>query len=449
MCSRVPTRPSQFAIVFQRVVVLHPSEVPAALCAFAMLFCVFAGYTILRPVRDAMGITSGVENLPMLFWGTFIAMLLVQPVYGWLTSRFRRTVFLPWVYGFFTANLVVFWIWFNAQQDHTWIARLYYIWVSVYNLFVVAVFWSLMADLFTREQAGRMFGFIAAGASAGGLMGPVLAGALAVRLGTINLLLVSAGLMSLSLAFLTRLIKWDRSFGTSSRKCDEPGRALGGSSYGAFCQVLKSPYLLGVAAFVFLLTWVSTFLYLEQTAVVAKFLHSRDERTQFFSRIDFWVQAFSLLTQMLIFGRLFKCVGLRWMMVSVPLLMVIGFATFAMLPLFPVLVGVFAVRRVGEYAITRPCRDSLFTVVTREEKYKAKSLIDTFVYRGGDAASASIYGALTGPIALSAPGVGWFGVLISAIWLVLSFKLGEAQERARVASEGGSSGTRSATSDHI
>jgi ATP:ADP antiporter, AAA family len=450
--SGIPSPPpaqSGFATMVQRLVVLQPGEMPALLSSFATLFCVFASYTMLRPVRDTMGITSGVENLPLLFWGTFIAMLVVQPVYGWLTSRFRRTVFLPWVYGFFTANLVAFWIWFNVSQDHTWIARSYYIWVSVYNLFVVAVFWSLMADVFSREQAGRMFGFIAAGASTGGLVGPLLATSLAVPLGTINLLLVSAGLMALSLVFLTQVIRWDARNGASKDKGTDSDRALGGSVWGAFGQVMKSPYLLGIAAFVFLVTWISTFLYLEQTAFVAKVFHSRDERTQFFARVDFWVQACSLVSQLFIFSRLFKWVGLRVMLVSVPILMTFGYAIFALFPVFPVLVGVLAVRRVGEYAITRPCRDSLFTVVTREEKYKAKSLIDTFIYRGGDATSGSVYAWLTkGPLALSTSGVGWFGAVISALWLVLSYNLGKAQERARVASEGASRGTPAAASGH-
>ena len=440
---------SQFATTLQRLVVLQPGEMPALLSAFATLFFVFASYTMLRPVRDTMGITSGVENLPLLFWGTFVAMLLVQPIYGWLTSRFPRTVFLPWVYGFFTVNLLAFWLWFNVQQDHTWIARCYYIWVSVYNLFVVAVFWSLMADVFTREQAGRMFGFIAAGASTGGLVGPALASWLAIPVGTINLLLVSAGLLGVSLVFLTRVIAWDRTHGALTRKGGvDTNKALGGSMWGAFAQVVKSPYLLGIAMFVFLVTWISTFLYLEQTAFVAKIFHSRDERTQFFSRVDFWVQAFSLFTQLLIFGRLFKWVGLRVMIVSVPVLMLFGYAVFAMFPVFPVIVGVLAMRRVGEYAITRPCRDSLFTVVTREEKYKAKSLIDTFVYRGGDATSASLYGAMTGPLGMGAAAVGWFGAAVSAVWLVLSFYLGKAQERARVAHEGAAQGTPAAASSH-
>jgi AAA family ATP:ADP antiporter len=409
-------------------VVVRPEELPALLAAFATLFCMFSSYTILRPIRDTMGITSGVEKLPYLFWGTFIAMLAIQPVYGWLTSRLRRPVFLPWVYAFFTANLLAFYLWFNLQQDHTWIARTYFVWVSVFNFFIVAVFWSLMADVFTREQAGRMFGFIAAGASTGGLVGPLVASRLAVPLGTINLLLISATLLAGSLFFMMRVIHWHRRFGSGARgvEVDTP---LGGHVLAAFHQVIRSPYLLGIALFVILLSWVSTFLYLEQQAFVAKVFATRDERTRFFSDVDFWVQTCSLITQLFVFGRLFKWKGLRPMLVSVPLLMTAGYAVFALVPTFAVLVGVYAVRRVGEYAITRPCRDSLYTVCTREEKYKAKSLIDTFIYRGGDATSASMYQVLTGVFGLGPAGVGWAGAGVSAIWLVIAFALGKSHDR--------------------
>jgi AAA family ATP:ADP antiporter len=421
-------RDSRLATVVHRLVVVQPEELPALLAAFATLFCMFSSYTILRPIRDTMGITSGVEKLPYLFWGTFIAMLAIQPVYGWLTSRLRRPVFLPWVYAFFTANLLIFYVWFNVQQDHTWIARTYYVWVSVFNFFIVAVFWSLMADVFTREQAGRMFGFIAAGASTGGLVGPLIAGRLAVPLGTINLLLISATLLASSLFFMRRVIHWHQHFGSGNRGADV-NTPLGGHMLAAFHQVIRSPYLLGIALFVILLSWVSTFLYLEQQAFVAKVFATRDERTRFFSDVDFWVQSFSLVTQLFLFGRLFKWVGLRAMLVSVPLIMTAGYAIFALLPTFAVLVGVLAVRRVGEYAITRPCRDSLYTVCTREEKYKAKSLIDTFIYRGGDATSASIYQLLTTGIGLGPSGVGWVGAFISAIWLVIAMALGKSHER--------------------
>ncbi|HEX3913845.1 MAG TPA: MFS transporter [Steroidobacteraceae bacterium] len=423
------SRDSRVASFIHRLVVVQPEELPALLAAFATLFCMFSSYTILRPIRETMGITSGVEKIPYLWWAVFIAMLALQPVYGWLTSRLRRPVFLPWVYAFFTLNLLGFYFWFNLQQDHTWIARTYYVWVSVFNFFIVAVFWSLMADVFTREQAGRMFGFIAAGASTGGLVGPLVAGRLAVPLGTINLLLISAALLAVSLFFMMRVIHWHRSFGSGARG-SEVDRPLGGHILAAFHQVIRSRYLLGIALFVILLSWVSAFLYLEQQAFVARLYVTRDERTRFFSDVDFWVQGFALITQLFLFGRLFKRLGLRALLVSVPLVMTAGYAVFALLPTFAVLVGVFAVRRVGEYAITRPSRDSLYTVCTREEKYKAKSLIDTFIYRGGDATSGSMFQLLTRGFDLGPAGVGWFGACISALWMLLALALGKSYERA-------------------
>ena len=290
--------------LLRRLVVLQEGEGPALAASFLTLLCMFSSYTILRPVRDALGITSGLEKIPYLFWAVFIVMLLLQPVYGWLTSRFPRTVFLPWVYGFFAANLVGFYLWFRLQEDHVWIARTYFVWVSVFNLFVVAAFWSLMADVFTREQAGRLFGFIWAGASTGGLIGPSIANRLAVPLGAINLLPISAVLLALSLIFMRQVIRWQRAQiaaaasapgDAAEQRSDQP---LGGGVWAAFTEVVRSPYLLGITVFVLLMTWVSTFLYLEQQAFVAKVFTSADERARFFAGIDFWVQAASLFIQL-------------------------------------------------------------------------------------------------------------------------------------------------------
>ena len=423
----------RLSALLRRLVVLQPGEGPALLASFATLLCMFASYTILRPVRDALGITSGLEKIPYLFWGVFIVMLVLQPLYGWLTSRFPRAVFLPWVYGFFIANLLGFYVWFRLGADRTWIARTYFVWVSVFNLFVVAAFWSLMADLFTREQAGRVFGFIWAGASTGGLIGPFVAHELAVPLGASNLLPISAALLAVSLVLMIAVIRLQRTQAAAVRVGEPPqaDAALGGSLWAAFGQVVRSPYLLGIALFVLLMTWVSTFLYLEQQAFVAKAFATADERTRFFGGIDFWVQAASLLMQLLFFGRLFKWVGLRAMLVSVPVIMTAGYALVALAPGFMVLVVVYAVRRVGDYALTRPCRDALFTVVSREEKYKAKSLIDTFVYRGGDALSGSLYKELTGSFGAGPAAIGWLGAAISALWSVLALALGKAQEQRR------------------
>ena len=425
---RVDGRQSRIALFIGRLVVVQPAEVLPLLMSFATLFFMFCSYTILRPIRDTMGITSGLDTLPYLFWGTFVVMLIAQPLYGWLTSRLRRTAFLPIMYAFFTANLLAFYIWFNLQADHTWIARTYYIWVSVFNFFIVAMFWSLMADVFTREQAGRMFGFIAAGASLGGLVGPLLAGRLAVPLGTINLFPISAALLVASLLCMLKVIR-GHSQRTSESLGGEANARLDGSILAAFHQVVRSRYLLGIALFVILLSWVSTFLYLEQQRFVAHVFTNRDARTRFFSDVDFWVQCAALVTQLALFGRFFKWFGHRAMLASVPFLMVMGYLLFALIPSFPVLVGVFALRRVGEYAVTRPCRDSLFTVCTREEKYKAKSLIDTFIYRGGDATSASLYRGLTSGLGFGPVGVGIAGAFISALWLLLAIMLGKSQER--------------------
>jgi AAA family ATP:ADP antiporter len=430
-------RRNPLATLLRDVFVLQPGEGVALSASFATLLCMFTGYAILRPVRDAMGITSGLEKLPHMFWATFIVMLALQPVYGWLTSRLPRSVFLPWVFGFFAANLLGFWVWFHLQADHTWIARTYFVWVSVFNLFVVAVFWSLMADVFTREQAGRMFGFIAAGASTGGLIGPLIDRELAVPLGTANLLPLSAGLLLLSLVFMRRVIRWQRAQaaagGSAVRTAAivDTERALGGGALSAFGEVVRSPYLLGISVFVLLVTWVNTFLYLEQQAYVAHAFASSDQRTRFFATVDFWVQAGALFTQLFVFGRLFEWVGLTVMLASVPVIMMGGYALFALVPSFMVLVVVFGVRRVGEYAITRPCRDSLYTVVTRQEKYKAKSLIDTFVYRGGDATSASLYKAL-GSLGAGPSAIGWLGAAISVLWTMLAVGLGRAAERRGV-----------------
>jgi ATP:ADP antiporter, AAA family len=415
----------------RRLVVLEPREAPVVLASLATLLCTFSSYTMLRPVRDALGVTSGLDKIPYLFWGVFAVMLLLQPLYGYLTSRHTRSVFLPWVYGFFILNLVLFWLWFRVQADHTWIARTYYVWVSVFNLFVVAAFWSLMADVFSREQAVRLFGFIWAGASAGGLIGPFVARELAIPIGAINLLPISAGLLLVALLLMMRVIRLQRSHGApaAAAAAAHAERGVGGGVFAAFAQVGRSPYLIGIAVFVFFMTWVSTFFYLEQQSFVAKVFHGADERARFFATIDFWVQAASLLLQSLVFGRLFKRFGMRALLMAVPLMMVGAYTLYALVPAFMVLNWAYGIRRVGDYAITRPCRDSLFTVVSREEKYQAKSLIDTFAYRGGDALSGSLYKAFTAGLGAGHGAVGWLGAAISALWMLLAFGLGQAFQR--------------------
>jgi AAA family ATP:ADP antiporter len=355
---------------------------------------------------------------------------LVQPLYGWVLSRYPRIVALPCVYAFFATTLIAFHAWFFLEADHTWLARVYFVWVSVFNLFVVAVFWSLMADVFNREQAGRLFGCIAAGLSLGGLIGPLLASLLAAPLGSIQLLLFAAGLLLVSAHLMRGVIRWHVVKPSAAAQSADGDAALHGSVFAAFPQVARSTYLRGVALFVFLLTAVTTLLYVDQQRVIAHAIRDTDARTVLFARIDFAVQALSLLAQLFLFSRLLRRFGFTAMLVSIPVLLLLAFSVTGLSSSFEVVIGTMMLRRIGEYAVTRPCRDMLMSVVSREEKYRAKSLIDTFVYRGGDALSASAITALTAlatsPATVSAiAGAGLCAVwALSALWLGRRFEAG-------------------------
>ncbi|HZF26114.1 MAG TPA: MFS transporter [Steroidobacteraceae bacterium] len=403
-------------------------EVGAMLAAFLFVFCVWTSFSILRPVRETMGITSGVANLPILFWATLLAMLAVQPIYGYVASRYRRTTFLPWVYAFFVLNLLGFYAWFNLQEDHAWIARTFFVWLSVFNLFVLSVFWSFCVDIFTRDQARRMFGFIAAGISAGGIVGPSLAKLLAVPIGRINLLLVAAAFLALSLAFVRYLTRWHgRMNASTTEERMDVDRPVGGNPLSGIYQVFGSPYLLGIALFVFLLTWVSTFLYLEQADLVSKAIPDPDQQTALFSTIDLWVQIITLVIQLVALGHLVSRFGLIVMMVSVPIVMVLGFTWLALSPVLSVLIAVMMIRRVGEYSVMRPCREMLFSTVPRDTKYKAKNFIDTVIYRAGDALSGSAHAMLVW-LGLATAGIAWAGAAIAALWGFAAYSAARRQE---------------------
>lgn len=416
-----------------RIARIRKEEIGAAFAAFAFIFLVFGSYQILRPVRETMGITSGVENLPYLFWAVLGAMLVTQPAFGWLTSRFRRSVFLPWVYLFFMLNLMAFYAWFHVQEDHTWIARAFYVWMGVFSLFVGAVFWSFMADIFSPEQAGRLYGFLVGGMSTGGLVGPAIAATLAPLIGTINLLLISVAFLALSLLSIRYLTLWHGRVQLSSAGVDgleqpDVNRPVGGNVWAGLTLTLQRPHLLMIAAFVMLLTWASTFVYLQQQELVAEAFPDRDSRTQLFGWIDFTVQSLSLLTQLFLFSRLSALVRFRVLLALVPTVMIGGYLALAMMPTVFVAIGVMSMRRVLEYSIVRPAREIIYSPLDRETKYKVKNFIDTVVYRSGDAVSGSIRQIL-GWIGVSGSGISLFGAAVCALWAFTAYRLGLRHER--------------------
>jgi len=413
----------------QQLVNVEAGEVRAMLWAFSYFFALLCSYYILRPMRDEMGIAGGVENLQWLFTGTFLAMLAMVPLFGWLTSRYKRAIFLPSVYVFFITNLLLFYVFFSSDIGTVWVARAFFIWVSVFNLFVVSVFWSFMADIFSNRQARRLFGFIAAGGTAGALVGPVLTTMLVKPLGMENLLLISAVLLGWAVLCIRHLIiccPVQNDSASDDEKSAE--RPLGGSMLAGIRLVLQSPYLLGIALLMLLFTTLATFLYFQQAQIIRDAFVDPAERTALFAAIDFAVNLLTVLIQLFLTGHLVRWLGLPWTLALVPLLLGLGFIALAVSPVLAVLVVVQVIRRAGNYSIMRPSREMLYVVLGREEKYKAKNFIDTTVYRGGDAVSAWIYTGLRS-LGLGVSGIAWIAVPLAGLWALLAYRLGREQTR--------------------
>ena len=373
---------------------IQPGEGPAVIAGLLLFYCLFTGYFMLRPVRETMGVAGGVDNLQWLFTGTFIASLACLPVFGWLASGVQRRFILPCTYGFFVSNLLLFAVLFTRTPGNLWAARAFYIWLSVFNLLTISLAWSVLADLFSTAQGKRLFGLLAAGASLGGLSGPILGALLVAPLGHAGLLLLAAVFLLGSVGASLFLQRWRQRHPLPAHAERSAARPLGGNPLAGATAVLRSPYLLGIALFVVLLASVSTFLYFEQARIVSQTFTDPTRQTQVFGLIDSVVQALAILTQVFLTGRLARRLGVGILLMAVPLVMAVGFLWLALAPVFAVFVMVMVVRRAGEYALVRPGREMLFTVLPAEDKYKAKNFIDTVVYRGGDALSGWLKRAL-------------------------------------------------------
>ena len=404
-----------------------PAERAAALWSFAYFFTLLAGYYVLRPLRDQMGIAGGVKALPWLFTATFVTLLVAQPFYGALVAKLPRARFIPMVLHFFVANLALFWLLLTLDVATVIVARVFFVWVSVFNLFAVAVFWSFMADIFSSEQGKRLFGFIGAGGTAGGLLGPILTIALSVPLGPTNLLIAAVVLLELAVFCVYRL---ERS--ANARQGPHPDQQrIGGGAFAALPELLRSPYLLGVGAWVSLLSFGATILYLAQANIVAATVHGAGEQTRIFASIDLWVGLLTLATQVFATGRLLKRFGTGATAGALPAVYVAGFAALALAPTLIVVVVVQVAQRWMNFAIANPARQVFFTVVGREEKYKAKNLIDVVIYRGSDALYAWVFDSLQA-IGLKLGAIALCALPVMGGWLLLSMALGRAQERRAV-----------------
>jgi len=423
----------------QRFLNVQQQEVQAIFWSFSYFFALLCSYYILRPMRDEMGIAGGVENLQWLFSATFVAMLVAVPLFGWVSSRFPRRRFLPYLYYFFIVNLLVFFVLFRSDITHAWVARSFFVWVSIFNLFVVSVFWSFMADLFSNEQAKRLFGFIAAGGTVGALVGPVLTAALAIPLGPTNLLLLSACFLLWAAFCVNRLLS---SCATPQDSCvvsmaasSNVEQAMGGGVFAGIQLVARSPYLIGICMLMLLFTTLATFLYFQQAQIIRDHFADPAARTAVFAAMDLAVNTLTIVIQIFVTGRLVKWLGLAVTLALIPLLLGAGFAVLGCAPVLSVLVVVQVIRRAGNYAIMRPAREMLYVVLGREEKYKAKNFIDTVVYRAGDAMSAWVYAGLRA-MGFGLGSIAWLAVPLAGLWAWLAYTLGRRQGLIAASTEG-------------
>ena len=411
--------------ILEKIVDVRGDEVRASLLAFVFNFVVLGGYYVIRPIRDEIGADRGVENLPWMYTGTLVGMLIANALYAAIVARMSRRRFIPIAYRFAIVNLFVFFLLMRTMpmpQERSILAPIFFIWVSVFNLFATTMFWSFMADVFTPEQGKRLFGFIAVGGSLGGIVGGFVTSSLAGKLSAAVFLLITAAMLEIA-AQCVRLFPAD--FRAHDERSEQP---IGGKFWEGATHIMRSPYLLGLAVFLMIYTLTNTWAYFQQSDLTGHQLQDRAARTSFLANIDIAVNTITVLIQVFLTGRLMKWFGVGITLALMPLLSAVGFAAIGFAPILTVLATFQILRRAAGFALLRPAREVLFTVLRREDKYKAKSLIDTFGYRLGDITGAWSY-PLMRWFGLGLAGISWVAVPIGAIWCALSIWLGRKQRQ--------------------
>jgi AAA family ATP:ADP antiporter len=411
---------------YRRIVDVRPDEIRALWLSFVFFFVVLAGYYVIRPIRDNIG-AQQFENLWWMFTVVLVAMIFANALFSAIVSRMSRRRFIPIAYRFFVVNLVIFFVLmeYTPAGKLRWVDGCFFVWVSVFNLFATAVFWGFMTDLFTTEQGKRLFGFIAVGGSLGGILGPIITASLIHYVSAGFLLLICAGMLEIaaqSVRFFPAEFRRDNSISADDVAAERP---IGGRFWDGVTRICKSPYLFALFLFIFLYTFTSTWAYFQQAELTKAGFADKAARTAFFAKLDLSVNTLTLFLQIFVTGRLMKVLGVTITLLFMPVLSLFGFAAMALAPVLPVLAAFQVARRASTFAFMRPAREVLFTVLPREDKYKAKSFIDTFGYRCGDQFGVSYSGLKALGLSLSA--VSYIAVPIVAAWCALGIWLGRKQ----------------------
>jgi len=414
---------SPLARLLRRSTEIEAREMPVVIAAGVLLFAVFCGYFAVRPVRETVGTILGRERVANLFGVTWIASIAVVMLYATLVARIRRSILLPAIYGSVALLFVVIGAVLRTHPHSIVASELLYVLISVLSLFIVSVFWSFMLEMLSKEQTQRLFGVIAVGGTAGALAGPVLTDRLVRYIGNSGVLYMGAALFVLAIICQATLMRQRATLAGGPVAAAEDRPVGTANPFSGLLLVLRSPYLLGVALYMVLLSSVTTFLYLDQLDIVKHTISDEAHRTQIFSRIDYTVQSLTIAFQFFVTGRVAKRFGVATLLTVVPLLMVAGFLGLAAVGGFAVLVLVMIVRRVGEYAFVRPGREMLYSVVDTKTKYQAKSFNDVPVYRGGDFGAAQLQTLLQHQ-GFSAAALAGLGALLAALWGLIGWRLG-------------------------
>ncbi len=417
--------PSPFARLLSRLAPIHPAETGAVVAAFFLFFFMWSGYFSVRPVRETIGTIIGRDKLADIWIVTSIVSVLIIPVYGEVVARFRRSVFLPAAYAIVAIVLVITGLSLRGDAINMGAGKFFYVFISVVNLFLLSVFWSFLLELFDRNQTKRLFGVIAAGGSAGALMGPFISDLAVSHIGNSGVLFFGAALFVAAI-FCQRILLnvWSGRTDATNKADDRP---IGGNPFAGVTIILRSPYVLGIALFVVGISCVNTLLYFEQLRLVEEHFPGLENRTQIFARFDWIVQALTVLSQIFLTGRIAEKFGVKALITFVPVLMIFAFAGLAVSGAFSVLMVVVIARRAMEYAFVRPGREMLWSPLDKETKYKAKNTVDVPVYRGADALSAQLNNWVAGA-GFGIAAVAWLGAAVAALWGLLGYWLGRRFE---------------------
>jgi len=419
--------------VIARLTGARAEESTIVLLSAAYFFFILSAYYVMRPIREEMGVAGGVENIPWLFTATLAAMLVAHPIFASIVSRWPRKRFVSITYRFFILNLLVYYFVLSGVAEGStaavWVGRTFFVWISVFNLFVVSVFWSFMTDIYRERQSRRLFGLIGVGGTLGGIVGSSITAFLVGELSPAALLWFSIVLLECAVACvrgLDRRVGRMRSGSAEPAHASEPDPVIGGSALDGIRRVVASPYLLGICAFMLLFTVGSTFLYNIQAEIMSRTFSDPAERTSVFARIDLAVNVLTLFTQLFLTGRIMRWLGVGVTLSLLPLLSVAGFLALGAAPVFAVFVVFQVLRRAGNFAVAVPTREVLYTVLPRRDKYKAKNFNDTFVYRAGDQVGAWSFAGL-GALGLGTAALSWLMVPVAGLWLVVALWLGRRQ----------------------